>query len=177
MKSDDIEVIKAVLDGDKNQYRSLVDRYKNGLTTYLYNYTHNSSLAEEIAQDSFVTAYQKLAQYDTQYSFSTWLYAIASNTAKKHYRTYHHDLPLESSAISVDPTTPEEISDQNERANITRRAIQKLKPEYQEVLNLFYWEDKTYNDIAYIMNQPVNTIRTWISRSKKDLEATLNGLI
>lgn len=177
MTSTEIDVIKAVLEGDKNQYRTLVERYKNGLTTFLYNQTHNKMVAEDLAQESFVVAFQKLSQFDTQYSFSTWLYAIASNLAKKQYKSTRQTTYFVVDNKDVDNKDPQDLAIKNDQASITRRAIKQLKPEYQDVINLFYWEDKTYAEIAYIMKQPVNTIRTWISRSKTELEANLNGLI
>ena len=73
-KANERAVIAAVLDGDKDHYRVLVERYHVGLIQHLYTIVHDGDTAEDLAQEAFITAFQKLKQYNDTFAFSTWRY-------------------------------------------------------------------------------------------------------
>lgn len=174
--TDEIEAIKAVLGGDRSQYRVIVEKYHKGLIRYLNNMIGDWAQAEDIAQDTFVQAYKRLETFDPKYSVSTWLYTIASNIAKEFFASNSKRFKvIDGGLLSVE--SAQDQAESNSKAKSVRDAVAALKPDYQQVVNLFYWENKTYEEIAVIMDRPIGTIRTWLSRSKDQLEEQLYGQV
>jgi RNA polymerase sigma-70 factor, ECF subfamily len=114
----DPEVVQAVLEGDREAFALLVERYQKGLVTYIYHMVHHYDEALELCQEVFLKVFESLNRYDGQYKFSTWLYKIASNHTIDHLRRQHMttlsiqerqddpdlpELPLESATLT--PTT------------------------------------------------------------------------
>lgn len=172
----EIEAIKAVLGGDNSQYRIIVETYHRGLIRYLTNMVGDPVQAEDIAQDAFVQAYKRLETFDPAFSFSTWLYKIASNLAKGTFATNAKRFKLIEGGIN-EAESAENQFESKSRAQSVRDAIATLKPDYQQVINLFYWENKSYEEIALIVDRPIGTVRTWLSRSKEQLEERLYGQV
>ena len=169
--------IQKVLEGNTEAFEILVERYHKGLCIYLFNMLRDEMLAEDIAQESFLQAFQKLDTYNLNYSFSTWLYRIARNKAlrhieknKKNITTYSIDMIEHSTATAL-----HDAIEQNEQRQQIQKIINGLKPEYQEVINLYYWNGKSYVEIAQIIDRPVNTVRTWLNRSKQSIRKELYG--
>ncbi len=85
----DSDVVHAVLDGDREAFSLLVERYQKGLATYIFHMIHHYEEALELTQEVFIKVYENLNRYDGQYKFSTWLYKIASNHTIDHIRRQH----------------------------------------------------------------------------------------
>lgn len=172
-------VISEVLDGDIEQYRHLVERYHRGLLQHLFNIMHDEQLAEDIAQETFIQAYQKLAQYNEAYAFSTWLYKIADNKAFRQLRQLKPAKDLdEISEIVPSNTLP--LSEQADRlfaAESVRKAVDKLPLDYRQVVVLYYWDNCSYEQIAEIIERPIGTVRTWLFRAKEQLRKELYGRV
>lgn len=174
----ELEAIDRVLSGDKDAYRSLVERHHKGLCIYLFHMVHDQMQAEDLAQEAFIRAYEHLETYDRKYAFSTWLYRIARNLALRQLEVKSKEpknFRLDSSIDFADETYARH---QNEsEMEVLKRSIGSLKPEYQEVINLYYWNDKSYAEIAQILSCPVNTVRTWLLRSKELLRKEIYGQV
>jgi len=131
-------------------------------------------VAHDIAQDAFIAAYQKLRQYNAKYAFSTWLYRIARNLAyqdmKYHAAWVKYDYQTDK-AEDAEPLA-EQVDRQIVSENI-RRAMSRLRPEWRSAIQLYYWEDKTYEEIADLLGAPVNTVRVWLNRAKAALRSEL----
>lgn len=171
--------IREVIECNTDAFGVLVERYHRGLCIYLFNMLKDEMVAEDIAQDAFVRAYQKLDKFNPEYSFSTWLYRIARNLGlrhidknKQHYAAYDVTEIEDNTAESA-----QKVVEKAEQTITIEDAITKLKPEYQDVINLYYWNEKSYEEISEIMEAPVGTIRTWLHRSKNDIRKELYGQI
>jgi RNA polymerase sigma-70 factor, ECF subfamily len=167
--------ISEVLNGEVEAYRYLVDRYLKGLLSHLYNLLGDRDLAEDVTQDAFLKAYQKLGQYKSQYAFSTWLYAIADNLAYKQMKRSRRFTSFDEVEDFI-ADSHDSAADRIDRAHQqlkVRQAIQKLDPHYRQVISLYYWENRSYEEIAYILKRPIGTIRTWLRRSKDELREEL----
>lgn len=171
--------IKEVIDGNIDAYKILVERYQKGLYIYLLNMLRDEMLAEDIAQDAFIRAFNKLSSYDPQFSFSKWLYRIARNLAIREYSKNNKLYPVyDSTQIEAKQTDSPEIAyGQRERNKEIQIAISKLKPAYQEVINLYYWNSKSYEEISEILGCPINTVKTWLYRSKELIRKETYGQI
>lgn len=166
-------LIYKVLAGDKDSFRSLVERYHRGLVIHCDQLVHDYQEAEDIAQDSFCQAYIKLADYNSEKArFSTWLYRIATNKALDRLRQTRRQLDVENIELIAEMTMPHEIEDEEKQA--LRKAVSELTPpEYRKVVESYFWEGKSYAVIAAELQVPQATIGTWMHRAKAQLRREL----
>ncbi len=171
----ELATINAIRNGDYEQYEVLVERYYRGLIQHLYNLSHDGPLAEDIAQEAFMRAYDKLESYNPDYAFSTWLYKIADNLLFRRLKQRRPTTDIDeiSELIPDDgPSVPEQTEREFTRESV-RAAVKSLPSHYQQVVVLYYWEEHSYEQIAAVMERPVNTIRTWLYRAKAELRKEL----
>lgn len=170
------ECYRRFLDGDDNGLIEIIRDHKDGLILYLNNYVSNISIAEELAEDTFVKIGLKKPKDTRKSSFKTWLYTIGRNTALDYLRKERHaptisidlfqDLELQQDSL-------EQCYIQQEQKTVLLRSIKKLKPEYCEVLWLTYFEGFSHKEAAGIMKKSVHNIDTLVWRAKKALKAEL----
>jgi RNA polymerase sigma-70 factor (ECF subfamily) len=175
----ELAIISEVLSGKQDEYRYLVERYHRGLVQHLYNFIQDAHTAEDVAQEAFIRAYDKLAQYNEAYAFSTWLYKIADNLAYRHLKQTKavQDIDNIEDLIPDDKPSLAETADRQFTQTAVNQAIQTLPVVYRQVINLYYWDDFSYEEIAEIMERPVGTIRTWLHRAKQELRKELYGQV
>jgi RNA polymerase sigma-70 factor, ECF subfamily len=171
---DEITIIKAILHGDAGQYQLLVERYHVGLIIHCERLVGDRQTAEDIAQEAYITAYQKLSTFKANKArFSTWLYRIATNKALDYLRAHKRVVPNENIDELVEEATPDY---ETEERNIEiREAVDELQPPtFKQVIEAYYWQGKSYGQIATDMDVPVNTVRTWLRRAKVKLRSELS---
>jgi len=167
------QVIAAICAGDVEQYANLVERYQTGLIIHCDRYLHSRSDAEDIAQQAFIKAYAKLSEFNPERAhFSTWLYRIATNLVIDHLRIQKHSIPTEdmelfgvNDSIPYDEVLLQELRD-------TVRSLQP--PEQRHAIEAYYWDGKSYLEIAENMGVPINTIKSWLRRGKAQLREKLS---
>ncbi len=171
--TDEAALIAQVKAGSTDDFRPLVERYQTGIVRYIFYLVRDQDTAEDIAQEAFVTAYQKLHQYNERYAFSTWLYRIARNLTYQHLRS-RRTMPLKSEDnLPSDQPELSESLDRDIKAARIRDAVATLNPDQRTVIYLYYWEERSYKEIADILDTPINTIRTWLRRAKQELRSKL----
>ena len=165
--------------GNHDSYRILVERYHRGLVQHCYNVTRDLALAEDIAQEAFVRAHDKLAQYNEAYAFSTWLYKIAHNITYGYLRKQQFTEAIDDHQehLADDRPSLDELTDREFTRQAVQTAIATLPANYRQVLALYYWSEYSYEEIATIMDRPVGTIRTWLHRAKEQLRKELYGKV
>lgn len=166
--------IAHILKGDPNSYRQLVDRYQAGLIIHCENILKDRQHGEDIAQEAFIKAYQKLENYSPDKAqFSTWLYRIATNLCIDHLRKQKKFVGLKSIEERAQETDPSEINEHDIQQ--IRRLVDALKPpKYAAIIKAYFWEGKSYQDIAQDYDTTTNTIGTWIRRAKSQLKEQLS---
>jgi RNA polymerase sigma-70 factor (ECF subfamily) len=163
------EIIRRVLGGEDEAYGQLIERYQLGLVRYCFTITRDVDESEDIAQEAFIRAYDKLNQYNPDFRFSTWLYKIAHNLALKSLRR-PSSLPLKEDLGLATDDNETEAREVEEREDAIRRAVTGLPVNYQSVIFLHYWEYRDYCEIAKIMGVPVTTIKNWLYRARQQLK-------
>ncbi len=160
-------------------YRTLMNRYVKQIYNYLLKTYRDSTLAEEVTQDTFIKAYTNLKSFDTDRAFKPWLFRIASNTAVSYLRKHSNVVSLDAieettgqilDGLHTPPETdtlPSTFPDVD--STVMTALLDTLKPHYREILILRYIEDLSYDNIASTMDKPLNTIRTWLRRAKDQL--------
>lgn len=171
---DEKNIISQILAGDSSAYRPLVERYQTGLIIHCERLISNRHDAEDIAQESFVKAYDQLASFDdTKARFSTWLYRIATNKAIDYLRKNKRRVDIENINEFADQATPEELLD-DEKLQL-HQAIDSLEPPVLcAVIKAYFWEGKSYQVIAAENNTTTNTVGTWMRRAKAQLKEKIS---
>lgn len=162
------------LSGDDNGLVEIIRDYKDGLIFFLNGFTRDINAAEELCEDTFVKIAVKKPQFDGRSSFKTFLYKIARNIALDYIKTHKQHISIDDiGEISSDERSLE-ISYIREEQKITlHRAMEKLKPEYRQVLWLTYFDDLSNKEAAAVMRKSVHGIETLVYRARKALKIQL----
>ena len=167
------ELIARTLNGDHHAYAQLVDRYKNALYHHCFAIVRDEDVAEDIAQDTFITAYYKLRTYNPQYRLSTWLFKIATNKALNSLKKAARE-PAASDELIASIASPHPGPHAQAELHELHQAVGKLRPKYRSVISLYYWQGLSYQEIATILAAPTGTVKVWMSRAKQDLKKELS---
>jgi RNA polymerase sigma-70 factor (ECF subfamily) len=169
---DEEQVIKSVQHGNADSYADLVERYWVGLVIYCERLAGDRMEAEDIAQKSFIKAYEKLHTFDSEKGrFSTWLYKIAANEAIDFLRKSKKVLPNED-VEDIEPVTPDFLSEVLLQ-EVRKAVLDLVPPEHRHAIEAYYWEGKSCQTIADEMRVPLNTVKSWLRRAKIQLRKAL----
>lgn len=170
---DESELIAHSLNGSHTAYEVLVDRYKNAIFYHCFAIVRDEDPAEDITQETFITAYYKLHTYNPAYKLSTWLFKIATNKSlsqlKKSKRVVRGDDTLFDSIATHQPG-PDTRAIHSE----LHEAVNKLQTKHRIVVSLYYWQGLSYQEIAEIMASPIGSVRGWLNRAKHTLRKELS---
>lgn len=178
MTMSDKELVKRC-QADQAAFEELLRRYKRAVFAYAVAVTGSRQDAEEVTQDVFVKMFRAAHRFNSQYSFTTWLYKIASNTCKNKLRSRRHPAALslddeESQIITVsrDPD-PLAVYRRNMEIDGVRRVIESLPPRYREVLYLRYVQGLSYREIADVLGLSMGNVEARIFRGKEKVREKL----
>jgi len=169
------EVIEGIRKGDEDACFRLVERYRDGLFNFILQRIPNPEDANDIVQESFTKCFKKIALYDSRYSFSTWLYAIAQNSAFDFLRKGKIiSVAISSEGIErgeggVFAPSPEEQLIEKQGVERLIKAIRELSSTYREVAELRFIHDYPLEEIATELKIPLNTVKSRVRRAKKEL--------
>jgi RNA polymerase sigma-70 factor, ECF subfamily len=173
MSKDDTYYIKKVLNGDKNAFAFLVDKYKSQAFTLAFRVVKTEGEAEDIAQQAFIKAYTKLKDFRMKSKFSSWLYRIVYNTAISHIRNnkklelqYEEDF---ATANILDMDNNDSRNSKN-RIQIVHHAIDALPKEEATLITLYYFDDMPVKDISTIIDLSESNVKTKLFRARKKIE-------
>jgi len=169
-------IIRAVLEGDTESFRLLVQRYQKPIIRMIANLINDRHTCEDIAQEVFLAAYKKLPTFDSaRSSFSTWLFTIARNksiNAMKKRRVSSTGNPPENPDFSE----PADSLIRDELFAKLDRALQSLHPGHKRALIMAEFENLPYEQIAQIEGVRIGTIKSRINRAKQRLRSALDGI-
>ena len=155
-------------------FNHLVDRYADKIRRYIARITGNWTESEDIAQDVFFKAYKNIASFNPQMSFSAWIYRIAHNESvnfiKKHYKFKNVEFNDEiKNKLTEDNEALKKIFSQ-EHVEIVQNGLKKLNQKDKEILELVFFEEKSYIEIADILQMHINSVGPTIKRAKDKLK-------
>lgn len=170
--------INQVLEGHVNAFSTLVERYQGVVYTVVYRMVKNKEQAEEIAQDSFVKAFESLRSYRGDAKFSTWLYTIAyrkSLDAIKANRRIKTSEFIEEIKETEIGRVEDALSylQARERKEIISNSIVKLPEDEAAIVTLYYFEEKSIKEIAEIAGMSADNVKIKLYRSRKKLYSIL----
>ena len=177
----DIELVDLATAGDQKAFAALMGRYRDSIYFMLLKMVNNKDDAEDLTIEAFGKAFNKLHQYTPNYAFSTWLFKIASNNCidfirKKKKITYSLDkgfenddgseMTLEVASTSLDP---EEAYIKEQKNKLMRAVVEKLKPRYRTLVELRYFKEFSYEEIAKELDLPLGTVKAQLFRAREFL--------
>lgn len=176
---DDMIYIQRVLDGETSSFSHLVDKYKNMVFTVIVKMVKSTEDAEELAQDTFIKAYQKLAEFNGDSRFSTWLYTIAYRTALSKLRLKTIEKVSDDNLYNAASDVPEplEILQYKEQRELVQTAINKLPELDAVIITLFYMDDCSVGEIAEITQLSASNVKVKLFRARKALKTMLQQLL
>ena len=162
-------------EGDDDGLIQIIRTYRDGLTLYLFSLTGDVTLAEELAEDTFVLLGTKKPRDKGTGSFKTWLYTIGRNLAINalRKRSRSREVPLDACAALSDETLLETAHLRQQQKRTVHRAIGHLKAEYRQILWLVYFEGFSHKEAAAIMGKSVHSIEMLAHRARKALKSQL----
>ena len=175
---DDKELMLLVRDGNKEAYEVLIKKHMSQAKTFAYQYVHDTYAAEDIVQESFADIYVQRFNFDQQYSFTTYLYAIIKNKAMN-YLKKNRELPMSSFEEQpetplleqklIDNVTPETEYFRKTELQELMNAIQRLNEDEKNLLYLYAAQGCTYKEIAGKLGIPVTQVKIKLFRARKKL--------
>ena len=163
------------LDGDDHGMEELIRDYKDGLILYLNSYLNDFSVAEDCVQDTFITLAIKKPKYRGNSSFKTWLYTIGRNTALYYMRKHKGKASVlidECEKMAAEANLEQDYLKEEQKITV-RRAIRRLKTDYQQALYLTYFEGFSYAEAGVIIKKSRKQIENLIYNAKKALKSEL----
>ncbi len=185
--NDEALLIERAQNGDVSAFEELVSLYAKKIYNYCYRMTDSREDAEDLAQEVFIKVYRNLKSFKGDSRFSTWIYRIAYNTCVDRYRKGRkldtvslnpgkNEDSVEIELVSSDPLPEEEVI-KRERYRKLQACIAGLKPEYKTVIILRDIQNYSYEEIAEILQVPLGTVKSHISRARAALCDALREML
>jgi len=177
------DIIARAKKGNQIAFSQLLDRFWNDVYGFQLLRTQNENDAEDISIQTFAKAFDKIQTYDESYEFGTWLITISKNLHVDLIRKRKRNILDErergksaeiDSVLDETPTVEDSLITKQNLASLLAD-IKKMKPHYQEVINLRYFNEMSYTEIANTLDEPVNNVKVKLLRAKKLLAAIISN--
>ncbi|NNF02723.1 MAG: sigma-70 family RNA polymerase sigma factor [Bacteroidia bacterium] len=174
-------VCLAIDEADQNAYAELMSRYKDSIYFMLLKMVNNRDDADDLTIEAFGKAFKNIRQYTPDYAFSTWLFKIATNNCidfirKKRKQTFSIDKGFENDdgqTVGIDIKSegldPEESMMKKQKVEMMRAVVDKLKPRYKRLVELRYFKEFSYEEIAQELDLPLGTVKAQLFRAREFL--------
>ena len=173
----DFLLVQQATRGDQKAYAELMGRYRDAIYYMLLKMVNNASDAEDLTIEAFGKAFKNIQQYTPNYAFSTWLFKIATNNCidfiRKRKATtvsldQNDDDPDKSSPdIQAPNLDPEEEMIKDQKQKMMRDIVSKLKPRYRKLIELRYFREFSYEEIAEELELPIGTVKAQLFRARE----------
>lgn len=176
-----LTLIEQAKQGSQIAYSTLLNNYWKAIYNFQISKTENEDEAEDITIKTFAKAFDKLITYNSEYSFESWLFTISRNLNIDHFRKQNPDLiSIHKHQKEVDQISDKELSPVDKlivEQNLAQLLayIKQLKPHYQQVINLRFFMELSYKEIATELHEPVNNVKIKLLRAKKLLAEIINN--
>ena len=174
-------VIRATQKKDQQAFAELMDKYRDSIYYMLLKMVHNNDDAEDLTLEAFGKAFSRLHQYTPNFAFSTWLFKIATNNCidflrKKKKNVMSIDNRIENEdgddfkfEIKSEGLTPEQIAMNDQKIQLMRQYVKKLKPRYEILVEMRYFKEMSYDEISEELQLPLGTVKAQLFRAREFL--------
>lgn len=179
----DFQLVQLAREGDQKAYAELLGRYWDAIYYMLLKMVNNPIDSEDLTIEAFGKAFKNIEQYTPNFAFSTWLFKIASNNCidfiRKKRGSYisidqgQEEQDIISDAIQASNLDPEENLIKQQKVILTRTIVTKLKPRYRRLIELRYFKEFSYDEIAEELDLPIGTVKAQLFRARELLNNIL----
>ena len=178
---EDYELVQAAIIGDQKAYAELMDRYRQSVFHTMLKMVNNRDDAEDLTIEAFGKAFRNIRQYTPDYAFSTWLFKIATNNCidfirKKRKLMLSIDRGFEneegqdiSLEVKSEGPGPDDVMMKKQKVMMMKDVVEKLKPRYRRLVELRYYQELSYEEIAEELNLPLGTVKAQLFRAREFL--------
>ncbi|MBI3502640.1 MAG: sigma-70 family RNA polymerase sigma factor [Bacteroidetes bacterium] len=178
---------RALKKGDQKAFAELMGRYKDTIFFTLLKMIRDKDDAEDLTIEAFGKAFRNLSQYTPDFSFSTWLFKIATNNCIDFIRKRKEAVSLDrtyetkdGNTVSIEPPSnflnPEEKAIKKQKIKLMHTVVEKLQLRYRRLIELRYFQEKTYEEIAAELKLPIGTVKAQLFRARELLYHTLRRM-
>jgi RNA polymerase sigma factor (sigma-70 family) len=179
---DDHSLVQMAVNGEKAAFSILFDRYRSPLLHFIGQRTFNGAEVSDLAMEAFGKAFLKLKSFVPDHAFSTWLFKIAHNHCIDHARRqkvqHQHRASFDAEALSRLPAntlSPEESMVRQERIAMIFSLLQELDPRYRKMIELRFYAEMSYEEIAESLDLPIGTVKAQLFRAKEMMRHLLES--
>lgn len=174
----DRDLITRVRRGNADQadaFGELVTRYQTSVFNVCYRILHNRADAEDLAQETFMRAYNRLNTFDIKREFGPWIRRVAANLCLNHLESLKVTYELDDERDADQGRSPEAVTEVRERSEQIRAALVSLPPHYRVVVELRHYQELSYAEIAKELNIPLSDVKSHLFRARKLLAEKLHA--
>lgn len=171
----DRDLILRARRGDAEAYGDLVARHQTSVFNVCYRILHNRADAEDLAQETFIRALERLHTFDLEREFSPWIRRVAANLCLNHIESHKSTAPLDEERDEDKTQSPGEQVEVKERSEQIRSALASLPPHYRLVVELRHYQELSYDEIASELNIPLSDVKSHLFRARKLLAEKLHA--
>lgn len=170
----DEEIIKLVVDGDVEKYGEIISRYEKRLRGFVYKIIGRNAEVDDLVEESLIAAYQNLQGFDHRQKFSSWILRIAHNKTVDYIKKKKPKLAGdELEDFRDDGKLFEELEIEKESKKELHKVIGKLELKYREVIILYFFEEKSYEEISDILKTTNSNVGVMLKRAKEKLKIVI----
>jgi RNA polymerase sigma factor (sigma-70 family) len=172
----DLLLVESAKNGDEKAFSNLLNRYRDSIYYMLLKMVNNSSDAEDLTIEAFGKAFRNLDSFTPEFAFSTWLFKIATNNCIDFIRKkqtspapidqLQDDMDTLTANIQSDLPDPEETLINDQKIAVLRDIVNQLKPRYRNLIELRYYKEYSYEEIASELKLPIGTVKAQLYRAK-----------
>ena len=173
----DIDIIRRVLEGNRDSYALIVDKYKGPIFNLAYRMTGSYDDASDLAQETFTRAYKNLSRFNTEKKFFTWLYTISLNLVRNHLKQNKKEIFYDSPENTELSRSWQADIDDSEHALIKRQTIyqlnlclRRLPADLKEALILRFYQDLPFEDVSVVLDISLSAAKMRVYRGLEKLQ-------
>lgn len=185
---EDRKLVAAAKKGDNKAFQTLLKKYRKSVYYMLLKMVKNADDAEDLTQEAFAKAFNSIEKFDSKYAFSTWLFRIATNNCidfirKKRVQTVSIDTPVEGDDgsnmrfdVRDEELDPNEAMLKQQRRRYLNMAIERLPEKYKVLVELRYFRELSYEEVAQELQIPLGTVKAQLFRARELLNQELKNM-
>jgi len=171
----DRDLILRARRGETEAFGELVTRYQTNVFNVCYRILRERAEAEDLAQETFMRAYDRLHTFDLEREFGPWVRRIAANLCLNHLESQKVTAPLDEERDADSSLRPEKQVEVKERSEQVRSALASLPAHYRVVVELRHYQELSYDEIASELNLPLSDVKSHLFRARKILTEKLHA--